>query len=153
MAGPVAIDFPVLLEDQAPPHLLVYSRESAIGEKFEALVSLSLLTSRMKDIYDILHLAERERFSWATLWEAIMTTFARRATPLDDRRVIFSPRFTANPDKTTQWQAFLRRSRLSTDLTLPEAMARLETFIDPVCNERPNAAMWNPAAWRWEEGP
>lgn len=152
VAGPVAIDFPVLLEDQAPPHLLVYSRESAIAEKFEALVSLSLLTSRMKDIYDILHLAERERFSWATLREAIMTTFARRATPLDDRRVIFSPRFTANPDKTTQWQAFLRRNRMTTDLTLPQAMARLETFIEPVCTERPNAAMWNPTVWRWEEG-
>lgn len=152
VAGPVAIDFPVLLEDQAPPHLLVYSRESAIAEKFEALVSLSLLTSRMKDIYDILHLAERERFSCAILQEALLTTFARRTTPLDDRQVIFSPRFTANPDKATQWQAFLRRNRMTTDLTLPQAMARLETFIEPVCTEQPNAAMWNPAAWRWEEG-
>lgn len=153
VAGPVAIDFPVLLEDQASPHLLVYSRESAIAEKFEALVSLSLLTSRMKDIYDILHLAKREAFSLATLREAILATFARRATPLDDRRVIFSTRFTADQDKTIQWQAFLRRSRLKSDLTLPAAMARLHSFVEPVCIERPDAAVWNPAAWRWEGSP
>ncbi|MDX9708886.1 MAG: nucleotidyl transferase AbiEii/AbiGii toxin family protein [Trichloromonas sp.] len=153
VAGPVAMDFPVLLEDQASPNLLVYSRESAIAEKFEALVSLSLLTSRMKDIYDILHLAEREAFSQETLREAVQATFARRSTPLNDRRVVFSDRFTADQDKSVQWEVFLRRSRLTSDLTLPAAMARLEAFIEPVCSERPDAAEWNPAAWRWEGRP
>jgi len=153
VAGPVAMDFPVLLEDQASPNLLVYSRESAIAEKFEALVSLSLLTSRMKDIYDILHLAEREAFSRVTLREAMLATFARRATPIDDRHVIFSARFTADRDKAAQWQAFLRRSRLTSGLTLATAMARMEAFIEPACIERPDAAVWNPAAWRWEGEP
>lgn len=153
VAGPVAIDFPVLLEDQAPPHLLVYSRESAIAEKFEALVSLSLLTSRMKDIYDILHLAEKGAFSLATLREAILATFARRTTPLDDRRVVFSDRFTADQSKAVQWEAFLRRSRLSSDLTLAAAMARLEAFVEPLCLEQAGTGVWNPAEWRWEGGP
>jgi len=153
VAGPMAIDFPVLLEDQESPHLLVYSRESAIAEKFEALVSLSLLTSRMKDIYDILHLAERETFSLATLREAVLATFTRRATRLEERQVIFSPQFTANADKNSQWNAFLRRSRLESDLPLTEAMARLEAFIAPVCAEQLDIATWNPAAWRWEGGP
>ncbi len=89
VAGPIDMDFPVLLEDQPRPNLLVYSRESAIAEKFEALVSLNLLTSRMKDIYDILHLAERETFSIDTLREAITATFARRSTQLEDRYMIF----------------------------------------------------------------
>ncbi|MBE0499988.1 MAG: nucleotidyl transferase AbiEii/AbiGii toxin family protein [Desulfuromonadales bacterium] len=151
VAGPMAIDFPVLLADQESPHLLVYSRESAIAEKFEALLSLSLLTSRMKDIYDILHLAERETFSLATLREAVLATFTRRATRLEEHQVIFSPQFTANADKTSQWNAFLRRSRLESDLPLTEAMARLEAFIAPVCAEQLDIATWNPAAWRWEE--
>jgi predicted nucleotidyltransferase component of viral defense system len=151
VAGPVAMDFPVLLEDQGQPNLLVYSRESAIAEKFEALVSLSLLTSRMKDIYDILHLAQREPFALSTLREAIRATFTRRATRLEERRVIFSPRFTANADKAGQWSAFLRRSRLESDLTLAEAMARLEAFVAPVCAEQVDIATWNPGAWCWEE--
>ena len=101
VAGPVEMDFPVLLDDQERPHLVVYSRESAIAEKFEALVSLNLLTSRMKDIYDILHLAEREVFSLATLREAITATFNRRLTNLTDRRLVFSPEFAQNRDKAT----------------------------------------------------
>jgi predicted nucleotidyltransferase component of viral defense system len=44
IAGPVTIDFPVLL-DFPVPKLKVYSIESAIAEKFEAIVSLQLLTS------------------------------------------------------------------------------------------------------------
>lgn len=150
VAGPVEMDFPVLLDDQPPPSLLVYSRESAIAEKFEALVRLNLLTSRMKDIYDILYLAEREIFSLATLQEALMTTFARRSTLLNDRRVLFSREFTVNRDKTDQWNAFLHRSRLQSSLTITEAMARLETFIEPVCSTTvQNHTTWNPSEWRW----
>lgn len=150
VAGPVEMDFPVLLDDQQRPHLVVYSRESAIAEKFEALVSLNLLTSRMKDIYDILHLAERETFSLATLREATMATFARRLTLIEDRRLVFSPEFAANKDKAAQWNAFLRRSRLELSHTIAEAMARLEAFMEPVCAARESdSATWSPKEWRW----
>jgi predicted nucleotidyltransferase component of viral defense system len=150
VAGPMDMNFPVLLEDQPRPNLLVYSRESAIAEKFEALVSLNLLTSRMKDIYDILHLAERETFSSATLREAITTTFARRSTPLEDRYMIFSNEFAMNREKSDQWNAFLRRSRLQSSLTVAEAIDRLKSFIEPVCSaETQGTATWIPSEWRW----
>lgn len=150
VAGPVEMDFPVLLDDQERPHLVVYSRESAIAEKFEALVSLNLLTSRMKDIYDILHLAEREVFSLATLREAITATFNRRLTNLTDRRLVFSPEFAQNRDKATQWAAFLRRSRLGSFVGIDEAMTRLEAFIEPVCLATDDEhATWSPDEWRW----
>jgi predicted nucleotidyltransferase component of viral defense system len=150
VAGPVEMDFPVLLDDQPVPNLMVYSRESAIAEKYEALVSLSLLTSRMKDIYDILYLAEREMFTMRTLREAVMATFARRSTAFEDRSVLFSKDFTDNTDKAEQWRAFLRRSRLDLSLTIADAMTRLEAFIEPVCSEEAeNKAVWNPAQWRW----
>ena len=50
--APVESDFPTLL-DFPPPRLLCYSRESAIAEKFEAMLKLGELNSRMKDFYDI----------------------------------------------------------------------------------------------------
>ena len=151
--GPVEMDFPVLLDDQPVPSLMVYSRESAIVEKFEALVSLSLLTSRMKDIYDILYLAEREMFTMLTLHEAVMATFARRSTALEDRSVLFLKDFTDNMDTTEQWRAFLRRSRLESSLTIADAMARLKLFMEPVCSgTSENKAVWNPAQWRWISG-
>ena len=45
-------DIPTLLDSPAP-RLLCYSRESAIAEKFEAMVKLGVLNSRMKDFFDI----------------------------------------------------------------------------------------------------
>jgi len=150
VAGPVEMDFPVLLDDQERPHLVVYSRESAIAEKFEALVSLNLLTSRMKDIYDILHLAERKTFSLQTLRQALMATFSRRLTLIEDRRLVFTPEFAANRDKAAQWNAFLRRSRLELSHTIAEAMARLEAFMEPVCAATDgDNATWSPKEWRW----
>jgi len=152
--GPVEMDFPTLLDDQPSPTLLVYSRESAIAEKFEALVSLNILTSRMKDIYDILFLAERETFSLLTLREAIMTTFALRSTQLEDRHMLFSQDFYTNRDKKAQWKAFLRRSRLQLSPTFPEVVTRLMVFLEPVCSSTAmNSAIWNPADWNWKTEP
>ena len=152
--GPVEMDFPTLLDDQPSPNLLVYSRESAIAEKFEALVSLNILTSRMKDIYDILFLAERETFSLLTLREAIMTTFARRSTQLEDRHMLFSQDFYTNRDKKAQWKAFLRRSRLQLSPTFPEVVTRLMVFLEHVCSSTAmNNAIWNPADWNWKTEP
>lgn len=152
--GPVEMDFPTLLDDQPSPNLLVYSRESAIAEKFEALVSLNILTSRMKDIYDILFLAEREAFSLLPLREAIMTTFARRSTQLEDRHMLFSQDFYTNRDKEAQWKAFLQRSRLQLSSTFPEAVTRLMVFLEPVCSSTTmNNALWNPADWNWKTEP
>ena len=44
--------YPTIL-DLPAPHLLAYSRETAIAEKFEAMVKLGELNSRMKDFFDI----------------------------------------------------------------------------------------------------
>jgi hypothetical protein len=46
------IEFPTIL-DHRPPRLRGYSRETAVAEKFEAMVNLGLLNSRMKDVFDI----------------------------------------------------------------------------------------------------
>jgi len=46
------MNYPTIL-DLPAPHLRGYSRESAIAEKFEAMVKLGILNSRMKDFFDI----------------------------------------------------------------------------------------------------
>jgi hypothetical protein len=47
MPNPVELDFPVLLPDMPYPRLIAYTPESAIAEKFEAIVKLGSATSRM----------------------------------------------------------------------------------------------------------
>ena len=48
----VMTELPTIL-DSPIPKLLCYSRESAIAEKFEAMLKIDELNSRMKDFYDI----------------------------------------------------------------------------------------------------
>lgn len=153
VAGPVEMDFPILLEEQPVPHLQVYSKESAIAEKFEALVKLNILSSRMKDIYDILFLAAHESFSLKTMHKAILETFRNRVTPLKDRMSIFAEEFKNSKEKQTQWSVFLRRSRLDSFKTFAEAVEHLELFIEPACSKRllyKHDIIWKPEVWEWQ---
>lgn len=103
--APARLPYPVLLDFPAP-ELLCYSRESTIAEKFQAMVALGALNSRMKDFYDIWLLSRQFDFDLSTLAQAIAATFRRRDTPLPARPV-FTESFAA--EKQEQWRAFLRR--------------------------------------------
>jgi hypothetical protein len=47
-AGPVSMEYPTLLA-MAPPKVQAYSVETVIAEKFEAMIDLAEMNSRMKD--------------------------------------------------------------------------------------------------------
>ena len=55
--------------------------EAVVAEKLEAMVVLGDRNSRIKDFFDLHHLASRFQFDRATLAEAVRRTFARRRTP------------------------------------------------------------------------
>lgn len=154
VAGPVEMEFPLLLDDQPAPRLKVYSSESAIAEKFQSLVKLNILTSRMKDIYDILFLASHQPFQMHLLRSAIVKTFNRRGTPIEERRSIFTREFKSSKEKQTQWTAFLKRSRLESYRTFDEAIDHLEFFLEPACSEKSFSSgdqfKWNPEKWTWK---
>lgn len=57
--GPTLMDYPVIL-DLAVPKIYTYSIESTIAEKFEAMISLGRINTRMKDFYDVYHLLRNQ---------------------------------------------------------------------------------------------
>lgn len=59
--GPDEVDYPVLLAEMPAPHLRVYPRYTVVAEKLEALTSLGMLNSRMKDYFDLWVLESRPR--------------------------------------------------------------------------------------------
>ena len=145
--GPVEIDFPTLLDFPAP-RLKVYSIESAIAEKFEAIVSLQLQTSRMKDFYDILFFAENYRFQMDLLRQAILKTFDRRNTDVENRNTIYENKFKSDEKLHKYWIAFLERSKLTADKNFSNIVNNIYSFIEPVfANEK---QMWNPKKFIWE---
>jgi nucleotidyltransferase AbiEii toxin of type IV toxin-antitoxin system len=58
--------YPVALGDPSPL-IRVYSPETVIAEKLEAIVSLGIRNSRIKDFFDIDYLARSGRFDRAVL--------------------------------------------------------------------------------------
>lgn len=98
---PVIREFPGLLDFPAPK-LLIYPKETIIAEKFEAIIRFNKLTIRMKDFYDIIILAQSNRFDAEILKTAITRTFNYRNTRLKTRTIIFLPSFKADQLKQDQ---------------------------------------------------
>ncbi len=109
---PIEIEYPTLL-DMPAPRIRAYTPETVVAEKFESMVSLGMLNSRMKDYYDLRMMAKEFQFDGNTLTEAIKATFARRGTAIPNiTPVALTVEFSSSPDKNTQWKAFLRTSKL-----------------------------------------
>lgn len=130
--GPIPIDFPVLL-DFPSPHLLAYSPESAIAEKFQAMVLLDSANSRMKDFYDIWLLASSHSFEGSVVSNALQATFTRRQTAIPvDIPTALTDRFGKERLKQTQWNAFVRKSHLAPDQApLSDVVELLRGFLMP----------------------
>ena len=64
--APVEIDYPTLLDAPAP-HLRAYPVETVVAEKFEALVTLGMANSRLKDFYDLWLIAQTFEFRRSAL--------------------------------------------------------------------------------------
>ena len=80
--GALDITYPALLDFPAPA-LSGYPRETVIAEKFQSMVYLRTLNSRMKDFYDVWLLARQFAFDGSVLAKAIAATFANRETAID----------------------------------------------------------------------
>jgi hypothetical protein len=124
--------YPTLL-DLPAPHLRMYPRETVVAEKFEAMVQLGTLNTRMKDFFDIWLLASQFSFTGPELAQAIEKTFAHRGTKLDAEPVALTPSFMAAESTQKQWAAFVKRSQLdNAPKTLDDARAQLRNFLLPV---------------------
>lgn len=147
--GPRGMDYPVIL-DHPVPQLLVYSKETAIAEKFEAIVRLGTANSRMKDFYDIQYLAEHEEFEAQILSTAITTTFAHRGTDLKQAELIFAEEFIANRTLREMWVAFLKRSALDPTIPFSDTMDLLREFLSHASRHPAENAKWLPNEKRWD---
>lgn len=63
--------------------LMTYNIETIIAEKFQTIISRSILNSRMKDYYDLYYLLKNKEFSNKNLKEAINNTFSKRDTEIE----------------------------------------------------------------------
>ena len=126
------VDYPTIL-DPPGPHLYGYSMESTVAEKFEAMVKLGLLNSRMKDFFDIGLLSRQFDFEGHTLQEAVKVTFSTRGTNIPSTPTVFTPDFAKDATKDAQWRAFVRKNQLTNiPRDFQATVSSVATFLSPI---------------------
>jgi hypothetical protein len=155
--APTVEEYPTLLDFPAPK-VLTYSRETAVAEKLEAMISLGVINSRIKDFFDIRELALTFEFRGDVLTHAVAETSRLRRTEIPrETPIALTEEFIDQPGRQAQWKAFVRKGRLSSETdTLDNVIPTLREFLLPVlaaaaANKELNAT-WEPGGpWRREE--
>ena len=146
---PDDVEYPVMLPEFAAPKLRAYPQYTVVAEKLEALTSLGMANSRMKDYFDLWVLARYADFDADILRRAVRATFDRRATSLTGSAPLgLTDTFAQDVQKDAQWRAFLKRNRLE-GLALNDVIAALRRFLLPVAEA---AASHSPLRGRWTAG-
>lgn len=144
----VKMDFPVILDMEAPM-VNVYSIESLIAEKLEAIIHNGYLNSRYKDFYDIYILSKKYEFSYKTLYSAVVETFENRKTKMTMDSAAFKEDFLNDQTHQTRWKAFLKKKKALIQVSMNDAMEQIKTFVCPLL-EGEEKTKWIPEKGIWE---
>ena len=128
---PVALDYPLLLEELPEASILAYSTETVIAEKMHAIIDLADQSSRMKDYYDIYHLLTSFQYDTTILQDAINRTFENRHTPYNADTMFFREDFPSLPQMQVRWTAFLRKATINGALSFYEVTRWLQDTLKP----------------------
>ena len=140
--------------DLPEPVLKVYPVYTVVAEKFQAMVKLGLANSRIKDFYDVWVIANEIEVEGGLLAEAINTTFSARKTSITKAPLeIFQDEFTKDADKQTQWNAFLNKNGLESELTFKELMSQLQRYLETpyiaLSDSKDFDKQWSASDWSW----
>jgi len=140
----VEIEFPTLLKFSAPK-VKGYTPESVVAEKSQAMVSLGMVNSRMKDFYDIWVIAKQFTFEGSVLVSAVKETFDRRRTPIPEAIPKgLSGEFASDSEKAVQWSSFLSRTgHQGTSVKLEQVVQELRVFLLPLLNAAAKGEAFN----------
>lgn len=123
---PMAYDdnYPVILEDMPAPSLRVYPVYTVVAEKLEAIVSLGMVNTRLKDYFDLWVILRHCELDSQLLSEAFDATLqARRTKKPNGIPLGLSDSFFMNQTTISSWNTFLNRNKL-------EAKTLEETVVD-----------------------
>ncbi len=163
--GPEEARLPTLIDGVPAPFLCTYPQVSSIAEKFEAMIQLGTVNSRMKDFYDVWALSETFAFDGLELQEAVAQCFDRRGTPWStERPEALTPAFYSNPRLQDYWTAYGHQGGLlhPPPSAFEEIGNRIQSFLGPVrdsilagepfdMNWSPRGPWQVPANGPWEE--
>lgn len=105
------------------------SLETVVAEKFEAMISLSVNNSRMKDFFDIYRILESGDFKADVLTEAVQNTFRNRNTVYVENHPLFSDNFYNDKNRIARWKGFLKTIKSKEDIAFEEIGKRIKSNL------------------------
>ena len=132
--SPQQLTFPALIATAPSANILAYSLETVVAEKFQAMISLSLGNSRMKDFFDVYQILSRQALDSAILSDAIKATFANRGTEYKENHPLFEESFFADSNRSMYWKGFLKRIKYSKPLSFTDVGTLIRTRLQPYWN-------------------
>jgi predicted nucleotidyltransferase component of viral defense system len=124
---PVELDYPTLFVHMEVPHVVTYSLETVVAEKFQTMIERGRYNSRMKDYFDLYRIFKAHTFDDAELLAAISATFENRNTVYIENQDFFSMDFMSDPMLNQQWRNYGKKKNLQ----LPD-FKNVMSFIAPI---------------------
>ena len=144
----VKMDFPIML-DMESPKVNVYSLESSVAEKLEAIIHNGYLNSRYKDFYDIYILSKKYEFPYKELRKAVVETFENIKTEITMDSAAFKDEFLNDHMHQIRWNNFLKKKKALIQVPMFEMMEWIKIFVSPLL-EGIDKTKWNPEKGIWE---
>lgn len=148
--SPKQIILPSYLESVPAAAMQGYPVESAIAEKFEAMVSLGMTNSRMKDLFDVAFLADTMLLESGDLSAALAATFKRRRTELPlGRPTTLTEGYLSNPQVQARWNAFVKKNKIAAPYCdLNYVQVRIASLLMPLLAANQSTMVWQNGQWR-----
>ncbi|MBQ2380309.1 MAG: nucleotidyl transferase AbiEii/AbiGii toxin family protein [Akkermansia sp.] len=126
-----ALAYPLTLASMPQAHILAYSLENVVAEKFEAMIALGRDNSRMKDFFDVYIILTTYQLDETLLQTSIRETFIHRSTQLAGTPALFTDDFATSSPRIVMWNAFLRKINSSLPLGFTEVVAYITERLRP----------------------
>lgn len=142
----------VLLPDFNKPEVLIYSLESTIAEKWDAIIERMEFNSRMKDFYDIYYLANNYDFEGRKLQEAIFETLDNRGRTYEKNTLDKVRLLKKDEQLIKRWKAFTQNT-IKIDLDFDTVIEVIADFIgepfESMVYEGELFLKWNELEGKW----
>ncbi len=124
--------------DDSPLTITTCPLATVLSEKFETMIALGSVNSRMKDFYDIWFILEHMQLTNEEIASALMATFECRKTDMPEEPDVFSADYPRSESVIQLWNGFLRRSQLGS-LDLQTVLGAITRRLEPLYMEMRSA--------------
>lgn len=111
--------------------LITYNLETVLAEKFNSVISIGVLNSRMKDYYDIYYLLTRKsnKIDKKILKQAIINTFDHQKTDIHSIKERFE-QIRENAKIDEQWRNYSKKHHYTINIPKDDLMNEIEKIVE-----------------------